>query len=70
MLGSFWRPSDNYYFNSKNSYWVCERKGSATDLLQMFCQDILILTILAWLPVMWHLDKDKQGALGLSIMNS
>ena len=38
------------------------------DLLQMFLQeDILILTVLAWLPVVWHLDKDKQGALGLFI---
>ena len=23
--------------------------------------------VLAWLPVVWHLDKDKQGALGLFI---
>ena len=29
--------------------------------------DILILTVLAWSPVVWHLDKDKQGALGLFI---
>ena len=27
----------------------------------------LIVTVLAWLPVVWHLDKDKQGALGLFI---
>ena len=30
-------------------------------------EDILILTVLAWLPVVLHLDKDKQGALGLFI---
>ena len=31
-------------------------------------EDILILvTVLAWFPVVWHLDKDKQGALGLFI---
>ena len=30
-------------------------------------EGILILTVLAWLPVVWHLDKDKQGALGLFI---
>ena len=30
-------------------------------------EHILILTVLAWLPVVWHLDKDKQGALGLFI---
>ena len=35
-----------------------------TNVLQ---EDILILTVLAWLPVVWHLDKDKQGALGLFI---
>ena len=30
-------------------------------------EHILILTVLAWLPVVWHLDKYKQGALGLFI---
>ena len=30
-------------------------------------EHILILTVLAWLPVVWHLEKDKQGALGLFI---
>ena len=38
------------------------------DLVQIVLQgDILILTVLAWPPVVWHLDKDKQGALGLFI---
>ena len=35
-----------------------------TNVLQ---EDILILKVLACLPVVWHLDKDKQGALGLFI---
>ena len=41
---------------------ICGRL--VTNVLQ---EDILILTVLAWLPVVWHLDKDKQGALGLFI---
>ena len=35
-----------------------------TNILQ---EDILILTVLAWLPVVWHLNKDKPGNLGLFI---
>ena len=35
-----------------------------TNVLQ---EDILILKVLACLPVVWHLDKDKQGVLGLFI---
>ena len=42
---------------------ICGRL--VTNVLQ---EDILILTVLAWPPVVWHLDKDKQGALGLFII--
>ena len=41
------------------------------DLFANVLQEhILILTVLALLPVMWHLDEDEQGPLGLFIMNS
>ena len=46
----------------------CERKGYEADLLQMFCKKIFSSQpVLAWPPAVGHLDKDKQGALGLFI---
>ena len=46
----------------------CEKKRLCGRLVTNVLQeDILILTVLAWPPVVWHLDKDKQGALGLFI---
>ena len=41
------------------------------DLLQMCCKNVFShrITVLSWLPVMCHVDKDKQGPLGVVIMN-
>ena len=54
------RPSFNFCFNSKN--WAVKGKALWPTCYTCLQKDILILTVLAWLPVVWHLTKDKQGA--------
>ena len=54
-----------FYFNSTN--WAVKGKALWPACFARTCSHPDVFT---WLPVMWHLDKDKQRALGLFIMNS
>ena len=69
MLDNSGVPLVIFYFNSTN--WAAKGKALWPTCCKCFSRTgFLILTVLAWLPVLWQLDKENQWALELFIMNS